>query len=279
MSNDYQQIEKAISFLEQHAPEQPSLEKVASHVQLSPFHFQRLFKRWAGVSPKRFLQFLTVEHAKQLLLESASVLETSYEVGMSGPGRLHDLFVSVDAVTPGEFKRQGQGVEINYAFQKTPFGEAIVAETSRGLCHLAFVDHETKDSAFTVLQKNWPLATLQEDHQTGHNAIEQIFSPATKTGQEPIRVFLKGTNFQIKVWQALLMIPEGKVVSYGDLAKAVTSPNAHRAVGSAAGQNPLACLIPCHRVLRANGEIGGYRWGSTRKRAMLAREAAKSSST
>lgn len=277
MSNDYRQIEKAIRFLEQHAREQPSLDEIAKHVELSPFYLQRLFKRWAWVSPKRFLQFLTVAHAKQLLHDSASVLEAAYQVGMSGPGRLHDLFVNVDAVTPGEFKRQGQGVEICYAFQQTPFGECLIAETVRGLCHLAFVDAETKDSALVVLQKSWPLAELKEDPQTGQEAIEQIFSPVTKTEQEPIRLFLKGTNFQLKVWEALLKIPEGTVVSYGELAKTVGCTNAQRAVGSAVGQNPVAYLIPCHRVLRADGEIGGYRWGISRKRAILAKESARRS--
>jgi len=270
---DYQRIEKAIRFLETHAIEQPSLDAVAEHVGLSPCHFQRLFKRWAGVSPKRFLQHITVESARQLLRDSASVLDASYAVGLSGPGRLHDLFVSIDAVTPGEFKSAGVNLKLSYAFHGTPFGSCLVAESPRGICHLGFVDGDNRTQALTELRQNWQEATLAENCAAGRLAIKQAFSPAACATQPPIKVLLKGTNFQVKVWQALLKIPEGAVVSYGALAEAVGRPDAHRAVGTAVGRNPIAYLIPCHRVLRSNGVVGGYRWGTARKKAMLGYEA------
>jgi AraC family transcriptional regulator of adaptative response/methylated-DNA-[protein]-cysteine methyltransferase len=271
--SDYQRIEAAIRYLEANAVEQPSLDDVAEHIGLSAFHFQRLFKRWAGVSPKRFLQYLTVESAKQLLRDSISVLDTSYEVGLSGPGRLHDLFVSVDAVTPGEFKREGSELELRYAYHATPFGDCLVAETSRGICHLGFVSEENRALALDGLQENWRQARLTADPQAGRTDMQQLFSPERKTRPDQVRIFLKGTNFQLKVWEALLKIPEGTAISYGDLAARVGHPGAHRAVGTAAGHNPVAYLIPCHRVLRSTGEVGGYRWGTARKKAMLGYEA------
>lgn len=272
---DYIRIEAAICYLEKHATDQPSLENVAGHVGLSPFHFQRLFKRWAGVSPKRFLQYLTVESAKRLLSNSASVLEASYEVGLSGPGRLHDLFVSIDAVTPGQFKNTGKGLHLRYAFQNTPFGDCLVAETSRGICSLEFVDKENREMATERLKESWRLAAFKADPQAGKAALKQIFSSSSQPCPEPIKVFLKGTNFQLKVWEALLKIPEGTAVSYGDLAVRIGHSGAHRAVGTAVGKNPIAYLIPCHRVLRASGEIGGYRWGAARKKVILAMESAR----
>jgi AraC family transcriptional regulator of adaptative response/methylated-DNA-[protein]-cysteine methyltransferase len=272
-TSDYTRIEQAIRFLEQHALEQPSLDEIAAHIGLSPYHFQRLFKRWAGVSPKRFLQHLTVESAKRLLHDSASVLDTALEVGLSGPGRLHDLFVSVDAVTPGEFKSAGQGLVLSYGFHETPFGECLAATTPRGLCSLGFVEAENRDKALDTLRQSWHAASLVEYPQANKSVIEQIFSPGSARKDEPIKVLLRGTNFQLKVWEALLRIPEGAVTSYSVLADSVGQPGASRAVGSAIGRNPVAYLIPCHRVLRANGEIGGYRWGTVRKKAILAMEA------
>ncbi len=274
---DYQRIEQTIRFLERHAGKQPSLEEVAEHIGLSPFHFQRLFKRWAGVSPKRFLQFLTVESAKRLLRESASVLDTALEVGLSGPGRLHDLFVSVDAVTPGEFKNQGQGLELRYGFHDTPFGHCLVGQTPRGICHLGFVEQDDRQQALLVLKERWGDAAFREDAEASGKTVERIFSPDGLNPSEPIQILLRGTNFQLKVWEALLRIPPGTVTSYGTLAEAIQHPRAHRAVGTAVGHNPIACLIPCHRVLRTNGEIGGYRWGTARKRAILGIEAAQCS--
>jgi AraC family transcriptional regulator of adaptative response/methylated-DNA-[protein]-cysteine methyltransferase len=274
-NQDYQRIETAIRFLEAHALEQPSLDEVAEHIGLSPFHFQRLFKRWAGVSPKRFLQYLTVESAKQLLQDSVSVLETSYEVGLSGPGRLHDLFVNVDAMTPGEYKQQGKGIEIRYAFHETPFGECLAAETDRGICFLGFVTDGDRAGAIDDLQGRWKEALLANTPGVCGESVQQIFSSTKDPAQKPVQLFLSGTNFQLKVWEALLKIPEGAVISYGDLANNLGKPNAHRAVGTAVGQNPISYLIPCHRVLRASGDIGGYHWGVARKKAILAQEAIK----
>jgi len=271
---DYRRIEQAIAYLEEHALEQPSLDDVAEHIGLSSYHFQRLFKSWAGVSPKRFLQYLTIENAKKLLRESTSVLDTALDVGLSGPSRLHDLFVSVEAMTPGEFKAHGKDLLISYGFHATPFGECLLAATPRGICSLTFVEPETRAVALNELQTIWQEATLVENQSAGKDAIKTIFGQTRNKTQAPLKVLLRGTNFQVKVWQALLRIPEGTVVSYGSLADAVGHPGAHRAVGTAAGHNPVAYLIPCHRVLRANGEIGGYHWGTTRKRAILAREAA-----
>ncbi len=271
---EYRRIEQAIAYLEEHALEQPSLDEVAEHIGLSSYHFQRLFKSWAGVSPKRFLQYLTVESAKKLLRDSVSVLDAALEVGLSGPGRLHDLFVSVEAMTPGEFKAQGKDLAIKYGFYTTPFGECLLAVTVRGICHLAFVDPDTRSLALEEFRAIWQGSILVEDQSAGRKIIQQIFAQTREQEQTPLKVLLKGTNFQIKVWEALLKIPEGSVVSYASLAKAVGRPKAHRAVGTAAGHNPIAYLIPCHRVLKANGDIGGYHWGTVRKRAILAREAA-----
>jgi len=273
VNSDYKRIEQAIHYLEEHALEQPSLDEVAEHIGLSPYHFQRLFKSWAGVSPKRFLQYLTVEHAKRLLRESASVLDAALAVGLSGPGRLHDLFVSTEAMTPGEFKDQGKELEVTYGFHATPFGECMVAVTPRGICSLGFVEQENKSQAIDGLRRTWTEASIMENPEAGQSAVRQIFMTGCPPEQAPVKVLLRGTNFQIKVWEALLRIPEGAVVSYGTLADAVGHPGAHRAVGTAVGHNPIAYLIPCHRVLRNNGEIGGYRWGTIRKRAILAMEA------
>jgi len=272
---DYPRIAQAIHFLEEHKLEQPTLDEVAEHIGLSPFHFQRLFRRWAGVSPKRFLQFLTAEHAKKLLRQANSVLNTSLEVGLSGPGRLHDLMVSVEAMSPGEIKAGGEGIEIRYGWHETPFGTCLIGLTIRGVCQLAFVD-EKRDRASAVndLQKDWSSAALVEDGKVTANVIEQIFGERDQHNLQRIPLLLRGTNFQLKVWQALLKIPEGGLVSYQQLAKQLGTPSASRAIGNAVGRNPIAYLIPCHRVLRSNGELGGYRWGTDRKKALLARELA-----
>jgi AraC family transcriptional regulator of adaptative response/methylated-DNA-[protein]-cysteine methyltransferase len=270
---DYRRIEQAIIYLEEHALQQPSLEEVAEHIGLNPFHFQRLFKSWAGVSPKRFLQYLTIESAKRLLRDSASVLDTTFDVGLSGPGRLHDLFVNIEAMTPGEFKAQGKDLVIRYGYYNTPFGESLLATTARGICSLAFVEPGGRSIALEELRANWQESTFVPDQNAGQEIIGQIFTNSDQR-QAPLKVLLKGTNFQIKVWEALLKIPEGAAVSYASLAAAIGRPKAHRVVGTAVGHNPIAFLIPCHRVLRANGGIGGYHWGIMRKRAILAREAA-----
>lgn len=284
--SDYARIEEAIRYLELHAVSQPSLDAVAEHIGLSSFHFQKLFTQWAGVSPKRFLQYVTVEAAKRLLDESATVLDTALEVGLSGPSRLHDLFVNAEAVTPGEFKGSGDGLEIRYGIHPTPFGDCLVATSSRGICALEFLGAKNglaQDSvhydtlpALAALKLRWRGATFVEDSAPGARVLRRFAHEAATRSREPLHLHLKGTNFQLKVWQALLAIPEGRLVSYGRLAGIIGSPGSARAVGTALGQNPIGFLIPCHRVLRASGEIGGYKWGVERKRALIAYEASMS---
>ena len=273
MDSEYRRIEKAIRYIEGHVGEQPSLDEVSRYVGLSPYHFQRVFKRWTGVSPKRYLQFLTVENAKRLLRQSSSLLDTALEVGLSGPGRLHDLFVSVESMTPGQFKSGGAGVTLEYGFHETPFGRALLAVTEEGITDLWFIDEEEEGGALVELIKTWPAADLKEGSEATRRIADRIFDGALKQAKgDPINLLLRGTNFQIKVWQALLRIPEGTVVSYADVAKGVGRPDAVRAVAGAVAKNPIAWLIPCHRVLRSSGELGGYRWGVARKKMMLARE-------
>lgn len=271
-SADYALVEKAIHYLEENYQNQPALADVAAHVGLSEFHFQRLFSRWAGISPKRFGQYLTMQHAKQVLAESQNVLEAAYAAGLSGPGRLHDLFVTHEAVTPGEYKARGAGLTIRYGFQATPFGEALLAETERGICGLSFITGNGRAAAIADLAHAWPQATLVEDEAGTATAVNQIFSPADR--QAPLPVYLKGTNFQIQVWMALLRVPPGALVTYGALARATGQEKAVRAVGTAVGHNPIAYLIPCHRVIQKSGNLGGYHWGLTRKKALIGWEAA-----
>lgn len=272
-SADYERVAAAIRFLTENAERQPALEELAHEVGLSPHHFQRVFRRWAGVSPKRFLQYLTVEHAKLLLRQSSTVLDTSYEVGLSGPGRLHDLFVSAEAVTPGEFKSRGAGVEIAWGLHATPFGDCLLAATDRGICHLSFPEAGTSEG-LDRLRHDWANAAIHEDAEVSGRLIERLFAPGEEAGK-PLPLLLKGTNFQLKVWQALLHVPAGRAVSYGDIAVHIGQPDAVRAVGSAVGANPISWLIPCHRVLRKTGELGGYRWGIVRKQAMIGWESAR----
>jgi len=278
LSADYQRIEQAIRFLEDNARRQPDLTEVAAHVGLSEYHFQRLFTRWAGISPKRFLQFLTKENAKALLSRT-SVLSAAYEAELSGPGRLHDLLVQCEAVTPGEYRMKGAGVDIAYGFHPTPFGECLLALTGRGICFLAFVDGE-RLYALEQLRLDWANANLQEDPSRTRLVVQQIFAPHSGTSLTPrepraIALHLRGTNFQIKVWEALLRLPPGAATSYEALAEQVGSINAARAVGNAVARNPLAYLIPCHRVLQKAGGFGNYRYGATRKQAILGWEMAQ----
>jgi AraC family transcriptional regulator of adaptative response/methylated-DNA-[protein]-cysteine methyltransferase len=275
---DYARIERALQFLNTNYLRRPTLDEIAAHVHLSPFHFERLFQRWAGTSPKRFLQFLTKEHAKTLLRDSKSLLDTAYESGLSGPGRLHDLFVSCEAVTPGEYKLRGQGLAIEYGFHPTPFGECLLARTDRGICALRFVSPSSKSAALRELRDEWPAAKFVEDDSKTGEICRRIFGREIGQGGSPFHLHLRGTNFQLKVWQALLTIPPGRLTNYGELAAAVGAPSASRAVGSAIGRNPIAYLIPCHRVIRSLGVIGDYRWGRERKQAMIGREMTRAGS-
>ena len=267
-SEDYLRIEQAILYLENHYQDQPSLEQVASNIGLSEFHFQRLFTRWAGVSPKRFLQFLTKEGAKELLSRSENLLETTHQVGLSSLGRLHDLFVTTEAVTPGEFKTGGEGVTIRYGLHASPFGKCLVAVTERGICHLGFVQ-SSEGAAIDNLVADWRNARMVEDSRSTAPLVSAIFDAAPGT---PLHVHLRGTNFQLKVWEALLQVPTGSVTTYEGLAQRIGQPSASRAVGSAVGHNPIAVLIPCHRVIRKVGDFGNYRYGALRKKALLERE-------
>jgi AraC family transcriptional regulator of adaptative response/methylated-DNA-[protein]-cysteine methyltransferase len=271
-STDYARIERAIRYLDRERPHAPSLGDVAAHVGLSESHFQRMFTRWAGISPKRFVQHRTAEVVKRLLRERRPVLETTYEAGLSGPGRLHDLIVNAEAVTPGELQRGGLGVTVRYGFHPTPFGECLIAVTARGICHLAFVAPVTRKEAMARLEHDWPLAQLLPDQDATRAAAAKAFPPPGSSERPALALHVKGTNFQLKVWKALLDIPAGEVTTYGALASTLGDPKASRAVGGAVGANPVSYLIPCHRVIRASGELGGYAWGVDRKRVMLARE-------
>jgi AraC family transcriptional regulator, regulatory protein of adaptative response / methylated-DNA-[protein]-cysteine methyltransferase len=267
-SEDYLRIEQAIMYLENHYREQPSLEEVAANIGLSEFHFQRVFTRWAGVSPKRFLQFLTKEGAKDLLSRSENLLDTTHQVGLSSLGRLHDLFVTTEAVTPGEYKTRGEGITIRYGLHASPYGKCLVAVTERGICHLGFVQMSEGD-AIDTLVADWKNAQMIEDHKSTASFVDTIFEAAPGTH---LNVHLRGTNFQLKVWEALLQIPAGAVTTYEGLAQRIGQPSASRAVGSAVGHNPIAVLIPCHRVIHKVGDFGNYRYGTPRKKALLARE-------
>ncbi len=275
LSDDYARIEQVIYFLEKNASRQPTLAEIAESVHLSEFHFQRLFTRWVGISPKRFLQFITKEHAKQLLAHSSSLLEATYQLGLSSPGRLHDLFITWEAVTPGEFKLRGLGLTIRYGFHSTPFGEVLLGSTDRGICSLSFVMPAGRADALAALRKGWPNADLIEDHSATQPLVAAIFRRPSPGNGGPLHVYLSGTNFQLKVWEALLRIPSGSVVSYRDIAGYLGDPRASRAVGNALAHNPVAVLIPCHRVIHSLGEFGNYHYGEARKIALLGWEMAK----
>ena len=276
---DYHRIERAIRFLDGAAPVRPSLDQVAKHVGMSPFHFQRLFTRWAGISPKRFSQVLALEYAKDRLRESRNMIDATYDAGLSSGGRLHDLFVNLEAVTPGEFRENGAGLRISAGFHDSPFGEALVATTERGICGLTF--HEgSRKAALRDLATRWPNAQIEERPRVTAPVASRVFAALEVRDPDavvPLGILVRGTNFQVKVWRALLQIPVGTVASYEDIATAIGAPTAVRAVGTAIGRNPVAFLIPCHRVIRTTGALGGYRWGLPRKRAMLAWESGRTS--
>lgn len=276
LSADYQRIERAILALEKTFLQQPRLDEIAKSVALSEYHFQRLFSRWVGISPKRFLQYLTKEYAKALLAQSPNLLDVAYETGLSGTGRLHELFVTCEAMTPGEFKNKGEGLRIFYGFHPTPFGHCLLAVTERGICHLAFVQNGGRTKALKVLKEKWENAKVTVNPKLTQPLVDQIFNPLKHGRPQPLHLLLSGTNFQIKVWEALLKIPAGAVSSYEDIAARLGMPKASRAVGNAVAHNPIAYIIPCHRVVRKLGEFGNYRWGAARKKAMLGWEAAKS---
>lgn len=271
---NYQRIAEAINFLKLHFKEQPSLEEVAEKVHLSPFHFQRLFTEWAGTSPKKFLQYISVEHAKKILVQNqATLFEAAHETGLSGTGRLHDLFVSIEGMTPAEYKNGGKSLSISYSFADSPFGNILVASTLKGICYMAF--SEMPQEALQVLQSHFPNAELKARRDPmQENALSIFSNDWNKLPQ--IKLHLKGTEFQLKVWEALLKIPAGQLSTYGTIAAHIEKPKASRAVGTAIGSNPVAFLIPCHRVIQSSGIFGGYMWGSTRKTAMIGWEAAQS---
>jgi len=273
---DFERIAAAIRYLDAHAAAQPRLDDVARAAGLSSFHFQRLFRRWAGISPKRYLQVLTLERASRLLRERRSVLDVALDVGMSGPARLHDLFVALEAVTPGELKRAGAGLALTWGVYPGPFGDFFLAASPRGVCRLAFLARRGHREPLRELRAAWPAAEIRPDEGGLKTLARRVFAPV-RAGA-PLSLHLQGTNFQVQVWRALLGIPAGAVATYGDVAAAAGRQTAVRAAASAIGANPVAYLIPCHRVIRETGALGGYRWGVDRKRALLAWEQARSSS-
>ncbi|GJA54847.1 methylated-DNA--protein-cysteine methyltransferase [Aeromonas caviae] len=272
--SDYARIADAIRFIASQVARQPTLDEIAAHVHLSPFHFQRLFSRWAGVTPKRYLQVLTLERAKALLQESRPLLEVADTLGLSSGSRLYDHFVQLEAVTPGEYKQRGAGLVIDHGVHDTPFGQAFVALTPRGVCNLSFLDDQAPQTPLSALAQRWPEAELREAPSRTQGVIHTMFD-SSKKADRPLSLHLSGTNFQISVWRALLQIPPARVVSYAQVASAVGNPKAARAVGLAVGANPVALMIPCHRVIQQNGKLGGYHWGETRKQAIHAWEAAR----
>ena len=272
-ARDYARIEAAILYLEAHFRDQPGLDDVAREAGLSPHHFQRLFRRWAGISPKRFGQYLTLDYAKAQLEASASILDATYDAGLSGPARLHDLFVTYEAMSPGAFKRGGEGVDIAWGVHPSPFGPCFVGRTDRGICALGFADGDA-NAVRAEFERRWPAARFREDAAATRPVVARVFGERA-AGDTPLRLALAGTNFQFKVWEALLRIPPGRVTSYRALAQALGLPRSARAVGGAVAANPISYLIPCHRVIRGTGRISNYEWGPARKRVMLGWEAAR----
>jgi AraC family transcriptional regulator of adaptative response/methylated-DNA-[protein]-cysteine methyltransferase len=271
--DDYRRIEKAIRFLEENFRSRLTLDGIAESVHLSKYHFDRLFKRWVGISPMQFQQFLTLDYAKQKLADSRSLLDTAYDAGFSGPGRLHDLFVTFEAMTPGEYKKMGAGLKIAYGFDATPFGKCLLAKTDRGICHLGFMDTDTRTEALYQLEQVWPEAAFVEDPTRIRPLVRSIFRRDRHDESRPFHLLLKGTNFQVNVWKALLTLPARSILSYQDVAVYMGRPKAVRAVANAIAVNPVAYLIPCHRVIAKSGKIHHYRWGTLRKKAIIGWEA------
>jgi AraC family transcriptional regulator, regulatory protein of adaptative response / methylated-DNA-[protein]-cysteine methyltransferase len=271
-SLNFSRIAAAIEYIKTNFKEQPTLDELAEKINLSPFHFQRLFKEWAGVTPKKFLQYTSVEYAKSRLKSPVTLFEATQETGLSSTGRLHDLFIKLEGMTPGEFKNGGANLSIKYRFSASPFGTILVASTEKGVCYMAF--SAADDSALEVLKSHFPKARFRQESDAMQQAALAIFHQDWSQ-PKTVKLHLKGTDFQLKVWEMLLKIPFGKVSTYGAIATQIQNPKASRAVGTAIGSNPVAFLIPCHRVIQASGNLGGYRWGTTRKTAVIAWEASK----
>jgi len=280
INNNYQRIEQAIQYLEKNFQRQPELDEVAEKVHLSPFHFQRIFTEWAGISPKRFLQFLTVDFLKEKLQESKNLVEAAEAAGLSSQSRVYDLFTTLEAVTPQEYKLKGSGIRIEYGFHDTQFGNCLLGVTERGICWLSFLTTD-EDPKFELekMKEHWHNSIFHEDKALTLSFIERIFHTTTLNSQSEgkLHLFVKGTNFQVKVWEALLKLPMGSVLTYQDIATSIENPKAMQAVGSAVGSNHIAYLIPCHRVIRKDGILGEYRWSSTRKKSIIGWEMAKAS--
>jgi len=272
---DYDIVRRAIAFISERWRAQPEIDDIAAAAGVTPTELHHLFRRWAGLTPKDFLQAITLDHARLLLRDSASVLDAAYEVGLSGPGRLHDLFVAHEAMSPGEWKAGGEGLTLSYGFHPSPFGIALVIATPRGLAGLAFADPGEERAALTDMTRRWPKATYVEDRAMTAPIAQRIFDQAQWCADQPLRVVLIGTDFELRVWETLLTIPMGRATTYSDIAAKIKSPKASRAVGAAVGKNPISFVVPCHRVLGKSGAITGYHWGLTRKRAMLGWEAGK----
>jgi AraC family transcriptional regulator, regulatory protein of adaptative response / methylated-DNA-[protein]-cysteine methyltransferase len=272
---DYERVRRIIAYISERWREQPSLEAIADHVGLSTTHVHHLFRRWAGLSPKAFLQAITLDNAKALLTDSASVLDATFEVGLSGPARLHDLFVTHEAMTPGDYRTGGLGLTMRYGFHPSPFGEAILIVTERGLAGLGFVDDGDRQAALADMTRRWPKAQYVEDDAAVALIAQRVFSPTQWQAEQPLRVVLIGTDFEVRVWQTLLRIPRDKATTYSDIARHIGNPAACRAVGAAVGKNPVSFVVPCHRVLGRSGALTGYHWGLTRKQAILGWEAGR----
>jgi AraC family transcriptional regulator of adaptative response/methylated-DNA-[protein]-cysteine methyltransferase len=270
---DYDSVRRAIEFISENWRDQPEIEAIADAASLTPDELHHLFRRWAGLTPKAFMQALTLDHAKGMLRDSASVLDAALYSGLSGPGRLHDLFVTHEAMSPGEWKGGGAGMTMRYGFHPSPFGTAIVIASGRGLAGLAFADHGHEQAALADQCKRWPNATYVEDHAGTAEIAQRIFDPKMWRQDQPLRVVLIGTDFEVRVWETLLKIPMGRATSYSDIAKSLRNPKASRAVGAAVGRNPVSFVVPCHRVIGKSGALTGYHWGVTRKQAMLGWEA------
>ena len=277
-ATDYDRIADAVQFIQANWRSQPTLQQIAKAAHMSEFHFQRLFTRWVGISPKRYCQFLTLDRARTMLREPRSLLDATLDLGLSAPSRLHDLFVTIEAVTPGEYKLGGAGLRIDYGHRACPFGRCFIGMTDRGVCWLSFFDGDCENESLTALRETWPGAMLKRNQTRAQEMVENIFTRVPRTNGQRVKLLVRGTNFQLKVWEALVRLPAGQVISYEQLAAAIGLQRAARAVGNAVAGNHIAYLIPCHRVIRSTGHTGQYRWGSTRKQAMLTWETARESS-